>query len=132
MNPANNDATYRVLQYGNKDVLIFKDTRKMTDHATKQWKKLADESIKNTGRFSVALSGGSTPVSLYQKLAKWKSFPWDKTFVFIVDERFVPYESEENNYHMISQTLLCHVQIPAKNIFPMSTLEDTPKAASIL
>lgn len=132
MSTTDKQDTYRSIQRSDKEVLVFKDTGKMADFAVKQWKKLADEAIKDRGRFTVALSGGTTPVLLYQKLARRKSFPWDKTFIFIVDERFVPYESDENNYHMISRTLLCHVQIPAKNIFPISTLEDTPQAAAIM
>lgn len=132
MSTADKDNTYRSIQHYGKEVLIFKSPHKMADFAVKQWKKLADEAIKNRGRFTVALSGGTTPVLFYQKLARRKSFPWDKTYIFIVDERFVPYESDENNYHMISRTLLCHVKIPAKNIFPISTLEDTPQAAAIM
>ena len=110
-----------------KEVLIFKDANLMADFAVKKWEEISGEAIKYKKCFTVALSGGRTPVALYQKLSGKKSLPWDKTHVFMVDERFVPYESDENNYHMINRTLLRHVSIPPKNVCPILTLE--PDAA---
>ena len=105
------------------EVLIFKDTGLMADFAVKKWEEISEEAIKYKGCFTAALSGGQTPLPLYQKLSGKKSLPWDKTHVFMVDERFVPYESDENNYHMINRTLLRHVSIPPKNVHPILTLE---------
>ncbi|MDH4027806.1 MAG: 6-phosphogluconolactonase [Nitrospirota bacterium] len=110
------------LNYGSREIMIFRDSGRMADHAAVQWEKIAENAVKKRGRFSVALSGGRTPAPLYRNLSKKRSLPWDRTFVFMVDERFVPYESDENNFRMIHRTLLQHVNVPQKNIHPVSTL----------
>jgi 6-phosphogluconolactonase len=84
---------------------------------------LAAQAVAERGRFSVALAGGSTPAALY---ALWSSdyrdrMPWDRTFVFFGDERFVPADDPASNYRMARETLLDHVAIPANQVFPMRT-----------
>lgn len=105
----------------NKEILIFKEIAEMSDYALDKWTEIAENAIKERGFFTVALSGGKTPVDLYRKLARKHTLPWNKTDVFMVDERFVPYESKENNFRMINELLLLHVGIPSKNIHPVIT-----------
>jgi 6-phosphogluconolactonase len=45
----------------------------------------------------------------------------------MVDERFVPYENEENNFRMINESLLLHVNIPARNIHPIITSKSSAR-----
>ncbi len=97
-----------------KEILIFKEIAEMSDYAVNKWTEIAADAIKERGVFTVALSGGKTPVDLYRKLASKHTLPWNKTDVFMVDERFVPYESKENNFRMINELLLLHVGIPSK------------------
>ena len=113
-----------------KEIHIFRDREHMADFAIDQWTEISEAAIKNNGYFSAALSGGKTPVPFYKKLAEKKLLPWDKTHVFIVDERFVPYESDENNYHMIYRTLLRHVNIPEWNIHPVRTSGVSPESSA--
>ncbi len=113
-----------------KEILIFKNMDKMAEYAIGKWAEISEKAIRDTGLFTAALSGGKTPLTLYQKLSGQKTLPWDRTHVFIVDERFVPYDSDENNYHIISSTLLRHVEIPAKNIHPILTTEISPEASA--
>lgn len=98
----------------------------MADFVIAQWKTISEKAIKGKGYFSVALSGGRTPEFLYKKLSNKRTLPWNKTHVFLTDERYVPYEDEENNLHMINNTLLTRVSIPKKNVHPISTSEVTP------
>ncbi len=104
-----------------KEILIFEEISKMSDYAVNKWTETAENAVKERGGFTVALSGGKTPINLYQKLAEKHTLPWNKTDVFMVDERFVPYESKENNFRMINELLLLHVNIPSKNIHPIIT-----------
>ncbi len=104
-----------------KEILIFKEIAEMSDYAVNKWTETAENAIKERGFFTVALSGGKTPVDLYRKLAEKHTLPWNNTDVFMVDERFVPYESKENNFRMINELLLLHVGIPSKNIHPIIT-----------
>jgi 6-phosphogluconolactonase len=109
------------LAHKDKEILIFKDIAEISDYAVDKWTEIAENAIKERGVFTVALSGGRTPVDLYRKLAEKQTLPWNKTDVFMVDERFVPYESKENNFRMINELLLLHVGIPSKNIHPIIT-----------
>lgn len=69
--------------------------------------------------FSIALSGGSTPRSIFQYLASnfKEKINWEKLLIFWSDERCVPPESNESNFRMAHESLLSKVDIPASNIF---------------
>ncbi len=78
----------------------------------------------STGRFAVALSGGSTPKRLFEILAepaRASLFPWDRTHLFWGDERFVPQDDPDSNYGMTHRALLDRVPIPPENVHPMPT-----------
>lgn len=82
----------------------------------------AEESIAAVGRFSIALSGGSTPEKLFILLAtsEYKDrMPWRNTFIFWGDERYVPMNDKSNNAHVAMELLLSHVDIPVANLFPV-------------
>ncbi|RJQ46562.1 MAG: 6-phosphogluconolactonase [Nitrospiraceae bacterium] len=114
----------------NRKVYIFKDMHEIARHVVETWKELSGKAIKDRGQFTSVLSGGKTPVIVYQNLSGEKDMSWEKTHIFMADERFVPYKSEENNYHMINRMLLRHVLIPAKNVHPVLTTESTPRASA--
>ena len=80
--------------------------------------------LQKQDRFTIALSGGSTPKKLYQLLAteKFKNkIDWKKLHVFWGDERYVPYNDDRNNAKMAFDVLLNHVPIPLAQIHEMST-----------
>jgi 6-phosphogluconolactonase len=78
----------------------------------------ATAAIAKRGRFALALSGGSTPKSLYQLIAaNAGKLPWDKMFFFFGDERHVPPTDPESNYRMADESILSKVPIPPANIF---------------
>ncbi len=81
--------------------------------------ELATEAVAKRGRFTIALSGGSTPKSLYTLLATnaRTSLPWDRMFFFWGDERHVPPTDDDSNYRMASEALLAKVSVPKENIF---------------
>lgn len=106
----------------NRKVIILENAEKVAEFTTVKLIEIAETTIAGTGRFTVALSGGKTPVTLFQKLAELqKPLSWDRTHIFIVDERFVPFDSEESNYGMIRRILLSRVKIPDENIHPIRT-----------
>ncbi len=115
----------------NREIIIFDNIERIADYAIEKWTELSSRAIADKGHFAVALSGGKTPAVFYQKLSERKDLPWSRTHVFMVDERFDPYDSEANNYHMINRTLLCHVTIPANNIHFISTVENTAEDSTL-
>jgi 6-phosphogluconolactonase len=83
--------------------------------------------------FSLCLSGGSTPKTLYHLLAEppyRDAFPWARTHLFWGDERFVAHGDDLSNYKMVKDTLLDHAPIPAANIHPVPFDGLTPQAAA--
>ena len=61
--------------------------------------RAAAEAIAQRGRFTIALSGGSTPRNLYTLIAAnaSASLPWDQMFFFWGDERHVPLNDPDSN-----------------------------------
>jgi len=79
----------------------------------------ATEAITSRGKFTVALSGGSTPKGLFSVLASdyANKIAWNKIHFFWGDERHVPPDSPDSNYRMANETLLSKVAVDPKNIF---------------
>lgn len=85
-----------------------------------------------TGRFSLALAGGSTPRRLYRVLveAYRERVPWARLHLFWGDERYVPPDDPRSNYRLVRESLLEDAPIPAGNVHPMPThLPDPGDAA---
>src|SRR5262245_66579398 len=91
---------------------ILDDAEKLA-HQAAAW--LAATALATTGRFVVALSGGSTPRRLYELLAS-TTFPWTRTHWFWGDERFVPHDDKSSNYRMAGAGLLERDPITEANI----------------
>ena len=78
----------------------------------------ARRAVDARGKFTLALSGGSTPWSM---LEAWAGLdvPWAQVFVFQVDERAAPPGSDERNRTHIEKALLSRVPIPGDQFLPM-------------
>lgn len=85
--------------------------------------QLANQAVSARGRFTIALSGGSTPKSLYNLLATnaRTALPWEKMFFFWSDERHVPPDNPESNYRMANEAMLSKVPVPTANVFRPAT-----------
>lgn len=80
----------------------------------------AEEAVRESGVFHLALSGGSSPLALFHHLVLHHfSFPWRDTHVWMVDERCVPTTELDSNFRNMHDHLLQHVRIPYYNIHPM-------------
>jgi len=102
-----------------KEVRVVPDTASLFQAAAKEFVSQAEAASKAQGRFTVALSGGSTPRGLFSLLAAnyRDRLPWDKIFFFWSDERHVPPDSSESNYRMAYESLLSKLPVPQSNIF---------------
>jgi 6-phosphogluconolactonase len=92
--------------------------------------RVATDSIAQSGRFTIALSGGSTPKNLFTLIAAnaSSSLPWEKVFFFWGDERHVPLDDPDSNFRMAKESLLSKIPIPPANVFPVPA--DNPDAAA--
>lgn len=100
------------------EFFIFSDLEELSHMAASFLACIARNAIDLNGRFTLALSGGSTPKRLYYLLGTEYSekVRWDGVEVFWVDERCVPPEHEDSNYEGVRDLLLSKVDIKAQNI----------------
>ncbi len=114
-----------------RKVLIFGTGDEMTNFMLERWRELSGYAIESRGCFTAALSGGETPAPFYRRLAaEGTRLQWDRTHLFLVDERFVPSDSADSNYRLLSETLLNHIPIPSANIHAVSTSEADPLSSA--
>ncbi len=97
------------------NVRVFEDPRDLAEAAAESFVEQARKAIEDSGRFAVALAGGSTPKRAYEVLAKEYGEPgdldWSKVHAFFGDERTVPPDHEDSNYRMARGALLDHVLV---------------------
>ena len=94
--------------------------------------ELAARSIADHGSFHVALSGGATPQALYRLLVSepYKAqIPWEHIDLYQTDERFVPFDHDDNNFQMIQRQMQDVGVI--RNCFRMDTSLKTPHEAAL-
>ncbi|GCE13428.1 6-phosphogluconolactonase [Tengunoibacter tsumagoiensis] len=116
------------------DVLIYPTTEKLSLEAADFIVKAANEAIADHGRFTLALSGGSTPRKLYGMLAgdPYKDqIDWSKVEIFWSDERCVPPTDAESNFQLAQEVMFSKLQIPAANIHRCPADEADRDAASL-
>jgi 6-phosphogluconolactonase len=104
------------------NIAIYPDTDILSHEAAQYAVRIATESVKSHGRFTIALSGGTTPRKLYGLLGgePYRSqIDWKLVHIFWSDERCVPPDSEESNYHLAHEVLLSKISIPAVQVHRM-------------
>jgi len=115
------------------DIIICADAAELNRRAAERFVALANEASASSGRFTVALSGGSTPKALYSLLATpgfAERIPWPKVHLFWGDERCVPPDHGDSNYRMVRESLLTKISIPSENIHRIAG-EKEPKLAAM-
>ena len=114
------------------EIRVFEDPWALFQAAAAECIEQLQSAIRSRGRFTVALSGGSTPKALYSLLATKLSLPWDKVFFLFGDERHVPPDDSESNYRMARESLLSKIPVPSANIFrvPAEAPDASQAAAS--
>jgi len=105
------------------DYEILPNDMALAERAAELIYDAAREAIAARGWFTIALTGGSSPRQTYELLARAtpEQMDWSKVFIFLGDDRFVPYSSKDSNYEMCCELLLDHVPIPKEQIFPILT-----------
>ena len=83
-----------------------------------------NEVLKRQDRFTIALSGGTTPKKIYELLASAEfnnQIDWGRMHFFWGDERFVPFTDERNNAGMAFKSLLNNVPVKKEQVHVMRT-----------
>ncbi len=101
------------------DIRIIPNGQDWAVSASELIRQVCDEAIRARGRFLLALSGGSTPKTLYQTWATpdWRPmFDWDRIVFFFGDERCVPPDHPESNFGLAQNALFGPVGIKPANV----------------
>ena len=110
----------------------FSTPEALADAVARHIVSCARDAISAGGRFTIALSGGSTPRAAYSRLASSdlaRQVDWRRVHVLWGDERCVPPEDPQSNYRMAKEALLDRVPIPPHQIHRIRGEDDPEKAA---
>lgn len=100
-------------------VIVFKDAVELAKGAADYILSAIGQTLAMQERFSLVLSGGSTPKAVYALLGQpplVERVSWSKVHFFWGDERCVPPEHTDSNYRMAYETLLNRLTLPPENI----------------
>ena len=115
------------------EIVVVDDPAALADTAARAIVDIAVEAVKARRRFMVALAGGVTPRTTYERLASLPlrdQMPWGQTWVFFGDERGVPPDHPDSNYRMANTALLSKVPIPAAQVARIRGEADDAEAAA--
>jgi 6-phosphogluconolactonase len=94
-----------------------------------------ERSIAARGMARIAISGGNTPKRTFELLADpahpfRQRIDWSRLLLFWVDERCVPPDDKDSNYHITRETLLSKVPLPETNVVRIEGELDPEEAAA--
>lgn len=117
------------------DVQICRDSDDLAHKAADIFLATSLDAMTERGHFRVALSGGSTPRSLYEVLANKSgryaaAFPWSETDFFWTDERYVPPDHADSNFRMTNLAMLQPANVPLENVHRVKTETTDPALAA--
>ncbi|MGA2259180.1 MAG: 6-phosphogluconolactonase [Thermoguttaceae bacterium] len=132
------------------ELMVYHDAEELAAAAAERISRAAAESIAARDRFTLCLTGGSTPRRTYELLARQdgasitrralpdakaktghaKSDLWSRTSLFFGDERFVPPDDDRSNYKMVRESLLQNAPIAEDQVFAIPTHLATPQQAA--
>jgi 6-phosphogluconolactonase len=112
------------------EIRILTTPQELFAAAAEEVVHVANEAVAARGRFTIALSGGSTPKNLFNLLATnaRSTLPWDRTYFFWSDERHVGPTDPDSNYRMANEAMLSKIPIPPANVFRIEA--ENPDAAA--
>lgn len=99
---------------GSAEVAIFPMPTQLFEAAADEFFRVVYDCMRRGGICRIALSGGSTPKSLYSLIADRvdkglaPGIDWSRVHLFFGDERCVPPDHPDSNYRMVKQSLLAH------------------------
>ena len=112
-----------------QEVVVLADAQQLAAAAADRIIESASAAIAARRRFTLVLSGGSTPEKTYALLTqpdRIAKIDWSKVCLFFGDERVVPTEDSRSNFHMAKDALLDRVPVPADRLFAIATDKGSP------
>lgn len=108
------------------NLVVCKHPEDLAARAAAEFVRIAKVSIAERGAFTVALSGGSTPLLMYKKLIE-AAVDWEKVYFFFGDERNVPPSEDASNFRNANKELFRPLRIRENRIFRWRTELSEPE-----
>ncbi len=115
------------------ELRIMDNGEELAREAAELFVWVGQQALASGGRFRVALSGGSTPKSLYAVLrgsAFSSQLDWTAVEFYFSDERCVPPDHPESNFHLAKEGLFEPLRIGPDRVFRMPGESDDPDRAA--
>ncbi len=115
------------------DIRIHRDSQAWAQAVAEFVLEVGKEAVRTNGRFLIALSGGTTPETLYRALtspAFADRFDWSRTIFFFSDERCVPPDDPRSNYALAKKILFTPLNIMPSQVYRMAGESSDPQAAA--
>ena len=106
---------------------FFADPERLAWHLASDVAGTLRRTIAETGKATLAVSGGTTPRLFFEKISQM-GIPWHEVTVTLVDERQVPEESERSNARLVRSSLIQNKAAAARFV----PLYENPAAAGVL
>ena len=90
---------------GVDEFLEFSSSEQLVEALAARISGLLREGIHRRGQASLLVSGGSTPVPLFARLAEM-DLEWEKVTISLVDERWVEADNQDSNENLVRRHLL--------------------------
>ncbi len=107
--------------------VIVPDVEELVDDLAGAILAAAAQRTAAAGAFHLALSGGKSPEVLFRRLMldpRYRTLPWNRTHVWLVDDRCVPETDERSNSKMIKECIVDHVPMEPDQFHPMPVMEE--------
>jgi 6-phosphogluconolactonase len=111
------------------ELQVFPNADAVAREAASWLAQQAREAVVARGRFSLAVSGGSTPWQMLRALAE-EEVPWPHVHLFQVDERIAPDGHSDRNLTHLLASLLPRVPLPLSNLHAMPVNDSDVDAAA--
>jgi len=113
-------------------VQVFDTAKDLSAAVAERIVDLSKSAIAARGRFSVAFSGGSLPVTLADSLPHKKDdIDFSKWLIFFADERCVGLDDKESNFRVCSEAIFRHLPLKPEQIVTInSDLVNEPEKAA--
>lgn len=108
---------------------VFPDADTVAQQAAVWLAQQARAAVAARGRFSLAVSGGTTPWQMLRALAK-EDVPWPQVHLFQVDERIAPAGDADRNLTHLRESLLTNAPLPESNLHAMPVNDSDLEAAA--
>ncbi|UCE86651.1 MAG: 6-phosphogluconolactonase [Deltaproteobacteria bacterium] len=110
---------------------VLADAESAGARAARQIAADARAAVAERGRFSLALSGGSTPEPMLRQLAE-QDVPWPRVHVFQVDERVAPTGDADRNLTQLRASLAAAGPLAEEQLHAMPVEAPDLAAAALL